>query len=251
MKRRSNTVTMFAAAFLAGATAFGAEGVPDEGLHGLAARQRQLASALDCAPTEAQRKILRAELGPVNHALLLDPHSPAGKTACTVKSGDSLARIARQHGVTVELLRACNGLARDVISAGQTLIVPTGTVSLLVDKSDNVLTVMRDGQFFREYRVATGRENRTPVGEFTITDRVEKPTWWRPSDNKPIPYGDPEHELGTHWLAWSIRGFGIHGTSKPESIGTQASLGCVRMLNEEVAQLFALAPSGTKVTVKD
>ncbi|OQW95080.1 MAG: hypothetical protein BWK77_08105, partial [Verrucomicrobia bacterium A1] len=203
------------------------------------------------ARTDAQRQILRAELGPVNHALLLDPHSAAGKTAYTVKSGDSLARIARQHGVTVELLRACNGMARDVISAGQTLGIPTGTVSLLVDKSDNVLTVFRNGQFFREYRVATGRENRTPVGEFTITDRVEKPTWWRPSDNKPIPYGDPEHELGTHWLAWSIRGFGIHGTSKPESIGTQASLGCVRMLNEEVAQLFALAPSGTKVTVQD
>ncbi|MBU4459998.1 MAG: L,D-transpeptidase family protein [Verrucomicrobia bacterium] len=251
MNRRSNLGTMLAAALLTCAGARGADIATDDGLHGLAARQRQLASALDGARTDAQRQILRVELGPVNHALLLDPHSAVGKTAYTVKSGDSLARIAKQHSVTVELLRACNGMARDVISAGQTLMVPTGTVSLLVDKSDNVLTVFRNGQFFREYRVATGRENRTPVGEFTITDRVEKPTWWRPSDNKPIPYGDPEHELGTHWLAWSIRGFGIHGTSKPESIGTQASLGCVRMRNEEVAQLFALAPSGTKVTVQD
>lgn len=241
---------MLASALLAAAAAGGAETAPD-GLHGLAARQRQLVHALSCVQTDDQRRILRAELGPVNHALLLDPRSTEGKTAYTVKSGDSLARIARQHGVTVELLRGCNGMARDVISAGQTLIIPTGTVSLLVDKSDNVLTVLRAGQFFREYRVATGRENRTPVGEFTITDRVEKPTWWRPADNKPIPYGDPEHELGTHWLAWSIRGFGIHGTNKPESIGAQASLGCVRMLNEEVAQLFALAPSGTKIAVQD
>lgn len=250
MKRRTKPGAMLTATLLAGAAACGAETAPDS-LHGPAARQRQLANALECARTDAQRQILRAELGPINHALLLDPHSAGGKTAYVVKNGDSLARVARQHGVTVELLRTCNSLARDTLSVGQTLLVPAGTVSLLIDKSDNVLTVFRDGQFLREYRVATGRENRTPVGEFTITDRVEKPTWWRPADNKPIPYGDPEHELGTHWLAWSIRGFGIHGTNKPESIGTQASLGCVRMLNEEVAQLFALAPSGTKVTVQD
>ncbi|MBM4154969.1 MAG: LysM peptidoglycan-binding domain-containing protein [Lentisphaerae bacterium] len=249
MTIRNVTVRMVAAV-LALAGAARAEEAADD-LRTLAARQRQLAHALDLARTDAQRQVLRAELGPVNHTLLLDPRFAEGKTACVVQSGDSLARIAKRHGITVELLRAANGMTRDTVRAGQTLLVPAGTVSLHVDKSDNVLTVLRDGRFFREYRVATGRENRTPVGEFTITDRVEKPTWWRPADNKPIPYGDPEHELGTHWLAWSIRGFGIHGTNKPESIGTQASLGCVRMLNEEVVQLFALAPSGTKVVVQD
>ena len=223
----------------------------DDNLQILVARQRQLAHALESIRTEAQGKILRDALGGVNYALLLDARSLAEKTAYIVQKGDSLARIAKTQGVTVELLRLCNGMTRDTISVGQTLLVPTGTFSLLVDKSDNTLTVLRDGRFFREYRVATGANNSTPVGEFTITDRVEKPTWWRPWDNKPIPYGDPEHELGSHWLAWSIRGFGIHGTNKPESIGTQASHGCVRMLNEEVVQIYALARSGTKVTVQD
>ncbi len=250
MNRRSILRLVVPAAVMALAAARGVE-TPADDLRALASRQRQLANALDLARTDAQRQILRAELGPVNHALLLDPRSTDGKTAYVVRSGDSLARIAKQHGVTVELLRACNGMTRDTISVGRTLLIPAGTISLHVDKSDNVLTVFRDGKFFREFRVATGRDNRTPVGEFTITDRVEKPTWWRPADNKPIPYGDPEHELGTHWLAWSIRGFGIHGTIRPESIGTQASLGCVRMLNEEVVQVFALAPSGTLVTVQD
>jgi lipoprotein-anchoring transpeptidase ErfK/SrfK len=250
MTIRDMTVGAVVAVLALAGTARGEEGSADD-LRALTARQRQLAHALDLARTDAQRQVLRAELGPVNHALLLDPRAADGKTPYVVQPGDSLARIAKRNDITVELLRACNGMTRDTVRAGQTLQVPTGTVSLLVDKSDNVLTVLRDGRFFREYRVATGRENRTPVGEFTITDRVEKPTWWRPADNKPIPYGDPEHELGTHWLAWSIRGFGIHGTNKPESIGTQASLGCVRMLNEEVVQLFALAPSGTKVVVQD
>lgn len=217
----------------------------------LAARRHQLANALDHARIDAQRDILEMALGEVHWSLLQHPAWTEDKATHKVKPGDSLSRIARARGVTVELIRLSNRMTRDTLRAGQTLMIPEGVVSLRVDKSANTLTVLRDGRFFKRYRVATGANNSTPVGEFTITDRIEKPTWWRPSDNKPIAFGDPEHELGTHWLAWSAKGFGIHGTNKPESIGTQASLGCVRMLNEDVAELYALVPVGARVTVED
>jgi lipoprotein-anchoring transpeptidase ErfK/SrfK len=45
--------------------------------------------------------------------------------------------------------------------------------------------------------------------------------------------------------------YGIHGTIEPKSIGTQASEGCVRMLNKEVEELYSLVPVGTKVTIQD
>lgn len=252
MQRMHRTFPVVAVAIAAAVLgrAAGAAAGSDE-LAQLAARQRQLAHAAERAPTAEQRRLLRQYLGEVNWRLLLDPRWMDGKIAHTVQRGESLHRIARRYGVTPELLRMCNGLTNDALAIGAALMVPTGAVAIVVDKSDNLLTVSMSGVFLREFAVATGVDNCTPEGSFTITDRVERPTWWRPSDNKPIPYGDPEHELGTHWLAWSIRGYGIHGTNRPETIGTQASRGCVRMRNEDVADLFALAPVGTPVTVRD
>lgn len=217
----------------------------------LDARRRQLRQALERVPTEAQRRALREQLGEVQFRLLVDPTWTEGKVVHTVAPGDTLGRIARRYGVTVELLQMCNSGVVSRLSVGQTLWVPTGTVEIVVSKSANTLTLRRNGEFFREYRVATGLNNCTPEGEFTITDRVERPTWWRPDDNRPIPFGHPEHELGTHWLAWSLKGYGIHGTNKPETIGTQASRGCVRMRNEDVAEVYALAPVGTRVLVTE
>ncbi len=210
-----------------------------------------LARAVDGAPTEGQRRQLRDELSELNRRWLATPSWTGGKTNATVQKGDTLDRIARRLGVTIELLRWSNGLTNDTIRPGMTLTVPVGPVELEVDKSDNLLTVRLAGRFLLEYSVATGRDNCTPTGVFTIVDRVREPTWWRPSDGRPIPYGHPEHELGTHWLAWDLKGYGIHGTSRPETIGTQASLGCVRMRNEDVAEVFALSPVGTRVTVRD
>jgi len=45
--------------------------------------------------------------------------------------------------------------------------------------------------------------------------------------------------------------YGIHGTIEPKSIGTQASEGCIRMLNEEVEELYSIVPVGTKVIIED
>ncbi len=217
----------------------------------LDAQRRQLRQALERVPTEAQRRALREQLGEVQFRLLLDPVWTEGKVAHTVAPGDTLGRIARRYGVTVELLQMCNSGVVSCLSVGHTLWVPTGTVEIVVSKSSNTLTLHRNGEFFCEYRVATGLNNCTPEGEFTITDRVERPTWWRPDDHRPIPFGHPDHELGTHWLGWSRKGYGIHGTNKPETIGTQASRGCVRMRNEDVAVVYALAPVGTRVIVTE
>jgi lipoprotein-anchoring transpeptidase ErfK/SrfK len=117
-----------------------------------------------------------------------------------------------------------------------------------VSKSKNILDLYLDGKLFKRYRVGTGEYSRTPVGEFKITDRIPQPTWWRP-DGKAIPFGDPDNELGTHWLSLDIRGYGLHGTWEPDTIGHQASAGCVRMLNEEIEELFTILPIGTPVAI--
>jgi hypothetical protein len=53
--------------------------------------------------------------------------------------------------------------------------------------------------------------------------------------------------LGTRWLGLSLKGFGIHGTNVPSSIGRKASHGCIRMRNRDIEELFELIQVGSVV----
>jgi lipoprotein-anchoring transpeptidase ErfK/SrfK len=66
-----------------------------------------------------------------------------------------------------------------------------------------------------------------------------------------IPAGNPQNILGSRWLGLDKEGYGIHGTTEPQSLGKQATAGCVRMQNSEVEQLYSIVPKGTEVTIVD
>ncbi len=166
-----------------------------------------------------------------------------------IKEGDSLSMIADEYHTTAEFIKKQNGLRSDVIRIGQRLRIWTGRLSVLVDKSQNVLTLNSDGEVIRTFRVSTGKDNITPVGTFKIVNKLKEPSWTH--DGQLIPYGDPRNILGTRWMGFDIPSYGIHGTTQPESIGQQATAGCVRMLNEQVELLYDLLPVGTEVTVID
>jgi lipoprotein-anchoring transpeptidase ErfK/SrfK len=82
-----------------------------------------------------------------------------------------------------------------------------------------------------------------------INSKLENPTWYHAGAI--VPPDSPKNILGTRWLGIDYPGYGIHGTTIPESIGTQATSGCVRMLNSEVEELYSIIPYGTKVKIKD
>ena len=210
-------------------------------------RARQLSETN--ADPEVRAKV-EAQLGEVNLLLLKSRHPQPESEWVTVRPGDTLGRIASRHGTTVELLRASNDLTGDNIRSGQRLKVLNQSFTVHINKERNELELRLGDRFFKRYSVSTGEGGNTPVGSFEITDRIVHPDWWHPEDGRRIPYGDPEHRIGTHWLGWNRRGFGIHGTDEPEKIGQSVSLGCVRMLNEEVGELYLLLPRGTQVTVE-
>jgi lipoprotein-anchoring transpeptidase ErfK/SrfK len=166
-----------------------------------------------------------------------------------VKPGDSLSAIASRYRTTVEFLKKQNGLTSDTIRPDMRLRVWTGKFSVMVDKSQNLLFLQSNGEVVKTYPVSTGKNNITPVGSFKIINKLVEPDWTH--DGKIIPYGNPQNILGTRWLGFDLPGYGIHGTSEPESIGTQATAGCVRMINSDVEQLFDLLPRGTEVTIND
>ena len=197
-------------------------------------------------------------LGLINCELVLTPVPMPEKQQYVVKSGDSLEKVAKKYGTTVELIRKSNLLRSDVIKAGDRLMILTGKFAIKVRKAKNDMMVTLNDEFFARFGVGTGKFGKTPIGSFVINDKIKEPVWWRP-DGKQIPFGDPENILGTRWMSIKasgagtpdVSGYGIHGTWDESSIGKSESAGCIRMRNSEVEQLFMMVPVGTVVTITE
>jgi lipoprotein-anchoring transpeptidase ErfK/SrfK len=122
-----------------------------------------------------------------------------------------------------------------------------GTRVIVVSLEDRRLALVEDGTVKKVYRVAVGRgTSPSPTGTFTIVQRVENPTYYH--DGKVIPPG-PDNPVGTRWMGLSQKGYGIHGTNEPRSIGKAASHGCIRMGQKDLEELFAEMRSGDTVEI--
>ena len=198
---------------------------------------------------EASDKVLDL-LGAIDTKILFTAASAPEKIDYTIAAGDTLGKLAQKFGTTIDLIKKSNNLARDVIRVGDRLRIYQGHFALTVSKATNELRLTDNGKFFKRYHVGTGEYSKTPVGDFKITTRLANPPWWRP-DGKTIPFGDPENILGTHWLGLNVPGYGIHGTWDTNSIGKQATAGCIRLLNDDVAELYTILPVGTSVAIHD
>jgi len=210
---------------------------------------REAAQAL-LAQTRDEASVVRVEelLTLIHKQMVFDPLPMAEKTDHIITRGETLGALAERNGTTVQLIMRSNQLRGNVIRVGDRLRIFRGTLRVWVDKSDNVMKVYLNDEFFLRYRVGTGQHSRTPAGHYQITLRQKHPTWYRP-DGKEIPYGDPENLLGTHYLKLNTPGIGLHGTWEPDTIGSQSSAGCVRLLNEHIEELHDLLPVGTEVVI--
>ena len=104
--------------------------------------------------------------------------------------------------------------------------------SITINVAARRLTLLRDGKVFKSYPIAVGKPSTpTPRGNFTII-------------NKQVNPGGP---FGARWLGLSKKGYGIHGTNNPSSIGKAVSNGCIRLHNANVIELFNLVGVGTPV----
>ena len=167
-----------------------------------------------------------------------------------VQKGDTLTRIAKKFNTTTELISKANNLKDANVKLGKKLKISKTKFSIVIDKSQNILTLKSDQDIFKTYRVSTGKNSCTPVGEFKIVNKLIDPPWY-PSAGGMIPAKDPKNVLGSRWLGLSKQGYGIHGTIEPESIGKSVTEGCVRMKNSEVEELYSIVPVGTEVVIVD
>ena len=136
--------------------------------------------------------------------------------------------------------------------------------TLIIRTSERALYRIMGGGMAKRYLVAVGKEGFSWSGTARIGRKAVDPVWTPPPEmieRTPkyakwadgMPGGLPSNPLGPRAMYLYNKsgdtGFRIHGTIHPESIGTAASSGCIRMLNHEVIDLYNATPRGTKVIV--
>jgi lipoprotein-anchoring transpeptidase ErfK/SrfK len=148
--------------------------------------------------------------------------------------------------VLPERLRRTN-VALDTREASGTVIIDTGNTALYY--------VLGQGRAIR-YGVGVGREGFTWSGVQTISRKAEWPDWHPPAQMiARQPYlprfmaGGPGNPLGARAMYLGSSEYRIHGTNNPSTIGTFVSSGCIRLTNEDVADLFSRVDVGTRVVV--
>ena len=119
---------------------------------------------------------------------------------------------------------------------------------LLISIPDHRLALIEDGQVKKIYSVAVGKESTpSPTGSFHIAARVVDPTYYH--EGKVIAPG-PRNPLGNRWMGLDRKGYGIHGTNAPNSIGKSASHGCIRMAKRDLKEVFAMVKVGDEVEIR-
>lgn len=178
-----------------------------------------------------------------------------------VQPGDSLIALRKRAVAANPNLLVCTGqiaranqLGGDVIHPGDRLRIPTDVANMRIDLDAHWAFYLAGEEVVAAWPVGVGKEHSsTQVGTFTVGKKLPEPMWF-PQGRKPVPYGDPENPLGTRWIEWLTAderetGLGIHGTNEPDSIGKNASLGCIRMRTGDVEELFEILPKGARVVV--
>jgi lipoprotein-anchoring transpeptidase ErfK/SrfK len=119
---------------------------------------------------------------------------------------------------------------------------------VLVSLVDRKLAVIDNGAVIATFQVAVGAAGSpSPTGEFTIISRVTNPTYYR--RGTVIPSGK-DNPVGTRWVGLTLKGYGIHGTNAPRSIGRAASHGCIRLRNRDMERLFTMLRIGDAVQIR-
>jgi lipoprotein-anchoring transpeptidase ErfK/SrfK len=154
-----------------------------------------------------------------------------------------------EDGIAVELPAR---LKRQVVNyatreAPGTIVIDTPNTYLYL--------VLGHGQAMR-YGIGVGRDGFTWSGTQSITKKAEWPDWTPPPEMiARQPYlprqmaGGPGNPLGARAMYLGGTIYRIHGTNAPGTIGTRVSSGCIRLTNEDVADLYSRVNVGTKVVV--
>jgi lipoprotein-anchoring transpeptidase ErfK/SrfK len=189
-------------------------------------------------------------------------YAPDSVSISPSRPGRTIDTHALRANIEAALLSSTHGRS---LTAPVRTVEPTLTADKLADRYPVVLTIDR-GNFrlnlfkklkrVKVYPIAVGQVGlETPAGLYKINNKAVNPAWHVPNSDwagalagKVIPGGAPDNPLKARWLG-VYDGVGVHGTDARNSIGTNASHGCIRMLVEDVVKLYDEVPIGTPIFI--
>ena len=134
------------------------------------------------------------------------------------------------------------------LQLGQKLKVVKGPFAAIVDLQDFTLTVHLQGYYVKRYDVGIGKDGSSPLGKFSVQNKVENPQYTGP-DGRVISGDDPKNPLGERWIDLGDS-YGIHGTIDPDSIGKAASRGCIRLRDKDIVEVYDFLVRGSEVVIR-
>jgi len=223
----------------------------------LAAIDAQIANAEILAAHRALSKLYwnhkesRNELLPrleeTARAIFFEPR-PNFVDPYVVQPNDQLRVIASKHQLSWEYLAKLNRTDPKRLQPGQKLKIMKGPFSAIVDLNEFALTIHLQGYFVKRYLVGIGKDGASPIGKFSVLNKVDNPQYTGP-DGKVISANDPLNPLGERWIDLG-ESYGIHGTIEPDSIGKAASRGCIRMREKDVIEVYDFLVKGSEVVIR-
>ncbi len=139
------------------------------------------------------------------------------------------------------------------------LAAPAGYApgTIVVSQSQRRLYLVGEDGGAVSYPVAVGKFGKQWRGTAVVDGKYRNPAWAPPAEVKRaepwlpdyIPGGSSRNPMGMRALTLSGGEYAIHGTNRPESIGTAASFGCIRMLNRDIVDLYERVDVGTPVVM--
>ena len=129
--------------------------------------------------------------------------------------------------------------------------------TIVVRTNERRLYLVVDPDHAVRYPVGVGKAGKQWAGITRIDGKYRNPAWSPPSDvkrDKPeipdvIPGGSPRNPMGVAAMTLTGGEYAIHGTNVPGSVGGFVSYGCIRMLNDDISDLYQRVSVGTTVTV--
>ncbi|MBA3313256.1 MAG: L,D-transpeptidase family protein [Planctomycetota bacterium] len=200
------------------------------------------------------RPAIQTRIDTTAKSIYFDPR-PHYMAAYEVQPAEQIRIFARQYSVPWEYLVRLNRIEDPSrIQAGQQLKVIKGPFSAVVSLSDFTLTIHAHGYYVRRYPVGVGKDGSTPIGAFHVVLKEFDPKYYG-SDGVVMEREDPANPLGERWIglddgSGQPTSYGIHGTIDPGSIGKAESRGCVRLRNEDVAEVYDLLGVGSEVIIQ-
>lgn len=183
----------------------------------------------------------------------------------TTGESDTLLDIARLYDIGFVAIREANpGIDPWMPGAGVSIRVPTQHILPDAPRAGIVINLPELRLYYfsphgdvRSFPIGTGDEGKdTPVGSTKIARKLPHPTWIptksehaEDADLPDVVGPGPDNPMGDFALYLAWRGYAIHGTNKPDSIGRRDSHGCIRLYPEDIAWLYAQVRQGTPVTI--